>query len=73
MPKLFAFFEKVVTVPLDVGKAVLFLDHDFRKTLDAVSDSQIRDMHKTDDSKGGKTMSGPFVFLKGWSRDWCTS
>lgn len=70
VPKLFAFCDKVVAVSLDVGKAVLFPDHDFRKTLNAVFHSQIRDMDKTDDPKGGKKMSGAFVFLKGWNRDW---
>lgn len=70
MPKLFAFCEKVVAVSLDVGKAVLVPDQDFRKTLNAVFHSQIRDMDKTDDPEGGKKMSGTFVFLKGWNRDW---
>lgn len=39
MPKLFAFCEKVVAASLDEGKAVLFPDDDFVKTLDAVSHS----------------------------------
>lgn len=55
MPKLFTFCEKIVAVSLDVGKAVLFPDHDFRKTLDAASHNQIRDMDKTDEPQGGKT------------------
>lgn len=55
MSKLFPFCEKVVAVSLDVGKTVMFPDHDFRKTLDAASHSRIGDMDNTDEPKGGKT------------------
>lgn len=65
--KLFAFCEKVVVVSLDQGKAVLFPDHGFRKTLDAVCHSPNQGyVDKIDEPK----VSGPFMFLKGWNRDW---
>lgn len=65
VPKLFPFCEKVVAVSLDVGKAVLFSDHYFRKTLDAASHSQTRDMDKTDEPKGGKTTIWIICVLQG--------
>lgn len=56
MPKLFAFYEKVVAVSLDEGKAVLFPDHDFRKTLKCgLSQPNQGYMDKTDEPKDGKT------------------
>lgn len=56
MLKLFAFCEKVVVVSLDQGKAVLFPDHGFRKTLDAVCHSPNQGyVDKIDEPKDGKT------------------
>lgn len=65
VPKLFSFREEIVAVSLGVGQAVLFSGHNFRKTLDAVSHSQIRDMDKTDEPKAGKTTVRTTCVLQG--------